>query len=290
MKTNKNKPTQKVRPSQSRPEKTNEIKQKKIKRMINTKCNDVDETTENHSINLSVKIETDEEEEEIRMQKIEDMLIQEMLVRERKGEKQRLKAKNEKKREENKGETERTKNEKMKALANDRAKDKRQKQEKKEAHIKGRVQEKERDAEAQDKELESAIEIIEDEEDIRRRCLSREKWWIKHTANNGKGTLLGEDGEELHRKLGLNDGQRRDAKVESIKGTVYEVNKESEDDDNMYELQTNENKKGWYNLNFGRTFMSKGTKHNLMGALTASRKGIGTHIPIGGENSYLFDS
>jgi hypothetical protein len=105
---------------------------------------------------------------------------------------------------------------------------------------------------------------------------------LKQTTNDDTH-LLGEDGRPPRRLLRLNDGENRDGKVGSIKGHINAV-------EQMVDLQRSENKKGWYNLNFGRTFMSKGTKHNLMSALTASKHGLGTYIPIGGRNCYVFDA
>jgi hypothetical protein len=56
------------------------------------------------------------------------------------------------------------------------------------------------------------------------------------------------------------------------------------------EKMINEVEKGdWHPVNIGRTYVSDNTVYNLFGAVCARRKGLGTHLPIGGGACYLFD-
>jgi hypothetical protein len=149
-----------------------------------------------------------------------------------------------------------------------------------------RRKEQEKNLNTQDRELELVISL-EKQREKRRKQMSEHKWWLRETSNNGEGTLLGEEGQPLKRTLTKSDGKRREGKVESIKGSVCMT---EENPSRMKELQQKENENGWYNLNFGTAYLSKGTRHNLISALTASKRGIGTHIAIDGEDSYMFDA
>jgi hypothetical protein len=105
--------------------------------------------------------------------------------------------------------------------------------------------------------------------------------------------LLDEHGSPLSRKLGLSDGARRKAMVNSVKGTVQFC-------ENLSTSTSMANTQGdlspgvvvdgadWKEVCLGRTFVSGGTKHNLFAAVPAQFHGLGTHMPIDG-GGYLFD-
>jgi hypothetical protein len=129
------------------------------------------------------------------------------------------------------------------------------------------------------------------------RKLLEENWRLNQVT--AEGTLLGEEGEELHRKLGLTDGEKRNRMVTSIKGTVRcentlaTINEEcakDEDEPKFTTVLQQQSEMGWHPVNLGRSYVSDDTVYNLFAAVPARRKGIGTHISIGEGVCYLFDS
>ena len=169
---------------------------------------------------------------------------------------------------------------------------------------------KERDI---NRELDRAIEDVKKERKEQLELQEQEDKWRRHLSMNGRelaeaengvsanwrlkqtngDTLLGEDGEELHRKLGLSDGDKREVMVESIKGVVTRrkepVNMAALVHSDMERMVAEQAADGWYPVNLGRSYVSGKTVYNLFAAVSARRKGLGTYIGIGSDDCYLFD-
>jgi hypothetical protein len=113
--------------------------------------------------------------------------------------------------------------------------------------------------------------------------MDKESWRLKATKN---GKLLDEHGNELERKLGLDDGQKREAMVESVKAEINLTTNKEQFDDVISKAEKGE----WYPVNIGRSFISEDTVYNLFAAVAARRKGLGTVLPIGkNERCYMYD-
>lgn len=130
----------------------------------------------------------------------------------------------------------------------------------------------------------SEVQRREDGQDV------NESWMLKRVAGE---TLLGEDGEELHRKLGLSDGEKREVMVDSIKAPMPVELKQQVmtafDKSTMERMIEEQACDGWHPVNLGRSYVSGNTVYNLFAAVSARRKGLGTHIGIGSSPCYLFD-
>ena len=91
------------------------------------------------------------------------------------------------------------------------------------------------------------------------------------------GYLVGEDGCELIRRMGLTDDALRRKKVQSVVGRDGDVT------GNWEALEVFEAEGGrWVAANLGRTFVSKNAVHNLFAAVPAQGLGIGTVMQLGG--------
>ena len=76
-------------------------------------------------------------------------------------------------------------------------------------------------------------------------ALEEQHWMLHQTSKDGGGHLKDEEGREMTRRLGWNDGQKRRAMVASVKQEVK---------CNAMNLMVEErNKENWYQVNIGKT-------------------------------------
>jgi len=113
-------------------------------------------------------------------------------------------------------------------------------------------------------------------------------------AVEGK-TLLDEYGDRLVRTLTKSDDELRNGMVSSVKQSIQLVQAHktlpNEEVKSMEALITSaENQhQSWHSVNFGPTFISDGTRHNLFSAVPAARDlGLGSVIQLDGSG-FLFD-
>lgn len=111
--------------------------------------------------------------------------------------------------------------------------------------------------------------------------LDEEPWRINRSVEN---KLLGEYEDISERSVGMSDGEKREGMRASVQDSIGVVGTHA-----MEKMISEVEKGDWHPVNIGKTYVSGNTVFNLFGAVSARKKGLGTHIPIGGGDCYLFD-